>query len=299
MACAATMAVWWPMLTLWLGPVVWGPAHIAADLRYLVLRRGLSRGSQAVVWGGCLAFVVLTLSGPALGGAKVRLEMVVIAAWLIAGATAGAYEGRRGGRATAAIGAAAALGLAGILWPSRAQMIWVHGHNLLALCILGVFLRRRGRPVWRPLACVLAVALFCAGGYVAGATLAAPGARTFEMHVLEAAACLAPGLPVRYGVGLTSAFAFLQSVHYFVWLWAIPQQDLPGRGTLSFAQSAVQARRDFGGLASVAWVVGACLLMAVACFGVRRAASGYLGLVAFHGYMEAALLAIFFARGRF
>src|SRR6187402_3436583 len=48
---AATVgAVWLPVLMFTLGPILLGVAHVASDVRYLVLRRELSRWWQNTIW---------------------------------------------------------------------------------------------------------------------------------------------------------------------------------------------------------------------------------------------------------
>src|SRR5688500_3003264 len=56
---AFVLAVFMPSLLLVLGPILFGVAHIAADVRYLVLRRGLARWWQLVIWSFCAVLVAL------------------------------------------------------------------------------------------------------------------------------------------------------------------------------------------------------------------------------------------------
>jgi hypothetical protein len=148
-----------------------------------------------------------------------------------------------------------------------------------------------------PLLLIVGGAALLASGVFARTTLFSGAPQLFGLHVLAASDGLAPGAATQYAVGLTSAYAFLQSVHYAVWLIYIPQDDTRAQGTTTFRMSAKNLLGDYGsagllaiGLASLAVVAGAFL----SPLGTQRL---YLSLAFFHGYMELALVAFFFVRG--
>jgi hypothetical protein len=127
--------------------------------------------------------------------------------------------------------------------------------------------------------------------------LASPFAAFLGLHVLGVASWVAPFANPRVAVGMTTAYLFLQSVHYSAWLNWIPQEQQPGRGTLTFRMSVRSLFADLGaaGVAAVSLAVAAVLLGA--CFNAMSSQRLYLSLATFHGYLELALLAYFWTLG--
>ena len=97
---------------------------------------------------------------------------------------------------------------------------------------------------------------------------------------------------------IVSSFAFLQSMHYAVWLHAVPQEETRGNATLTFRMSARALRGELG-----AWgLAGAAVLCvgvpAAALYGSALSAKNlYLSLSSFHAYLELAAGAAFFVSG--
>jgi hypothetical protein len=100
-------------------------------------------------------------------------------------------------------------------------------------------------------------------------------------------------------LGLVSAFAFLQSVHYAVWLHAVPQEATRGEGTLTFRMSLRQLRGEAGqhGAACLLLLFLALPLLAT-WLGALRTKELYLSLSTFHGYLELGAGAVLIASGR-
>jgi hypothetical protein len=119
----------------------------------------------------------------------------------------------------------------------------------------------------------------------------------FGLHAFVAADTLAPGVEdVTLALGVVASFAFLQSVHYAVWIHAIPQEATRGEGTLTF-------RMSFRALVSeLGWPIlalSALLILAVPVAGLvapLRAQTTYLSLSAFHAYLELWALSYFWVR---
>ncbi|WP_437976860.1 hypothetical protein WMF11_06780 [Sorangium sp. So ce295] len=296
---AFTMAVFAPSALLVLGPILLGVLHVAADVRYLVLRRGLPSWWRGVVWTACAALVGLRGAQELFGSAAalLRAEHALLAAWLGAAVVAGALASRAWRRVALAAAAAVALSAAALAAPRGFRLVLAHAHNLVALALWLALFRRRVRAVAWPLGLVLAGTALLASGAMTSLTLRAGWLDAFGLHLLLASDWLAPGLPTRAAVALTACYAFLQSVHYAVWLLLIPQEDHPGQRTTTFRMSARSLRRDFGdaGLAAVAAVAGLVLIGALrSALGTRNLV---LSLASFHGYLELALLAYFYVRG--
>lgn len=97
------------------------------------------------------------------------------------------------------------------------------------------------------------------------------------------------------GVSLTLSFAFLQSVHYAVWLIAIPQDDARGEGTPGFTMKYRALLRDLGA-AGLMLVLGASsLLLMRAAWSVIDSYRLYLSLASFHAWLELSMIAYFCA----
>lgn len=296
---AFVLAIFCPVLALVLGPILLGVAHVAADVRYLVVRRGLPRKVQHVVWGCCLTLVALRglSESHLLPFALDRAEWTLVIVWMALFAMLGATASRSPGRGVLGILIAGAAGTVVLSEPGRARLLFVQGHNVIAVVLWVSLFRRRLRSVALPLGLVAGGALLLASGKLYGLTLQHGQTTAFGVHVLAASDWLAPGLRADYAIGLTSAFAFLQSVHYAVWLLYVPQDDQPFEATRSFRASVRGLFEDFGGhwLGVIALAVVAVVTLGL--FDAVRTRHLYLSLAMFHGYLELALLSYFSARG--
>jgi hypothetical protein len=295
-AVAFAAALYFPVLLFVLGPILLGVAHVAADVRYLVLRRKLEAWWRNAVWAGCAALVaVRVVEELGLSAGTANAETLAAAAFVATAIFAGVRAGGSTQRAAAAAGLLAAATFGALSYPVTARLIFVHAHNLVAL-VLWVYLFARRRAVALPVALVgLGVALL-ASGALSSTTLASPGVRAFGLHAFVMSDWVAPFESPRFALGAACAFVFLQSVHYGVWLSFVPQEELQGQGTLTFRMSARSLFTDLGTGGVAAVVIAALAVIGGAYFGIHRARSLYLSLAMFHGYLELALLAFFFVR---
>jgi hypothetical protein len=123
--------------------------------------------------------------------------------------------------------------------------------------------------------------------------------QSFGLHTLVAADALAPfASSAPLAIGIVASFAFLQSVHYGVWLHAIPQEATRGEGTLSFRMTYRALVQELGrvGLAAIVLISAGVTLRGV--FAPLSTQSAYLSLSVFHGYLELAAVALFWLRPR-
>ena len=183
--------------------------------------------------------------------------------------------------------------LAAWVAPSALRLIMAHAHNVVAIGIWALmFCKARGRAV------AVAAVLFAAALFLVVTPLAWFGfkhglVQSFGLHTFAAADQLAPFVhDAPLALGVVASFAFLQSIHYAVWLHAIPQEATRGEGTLSFRMSFRALRAELGtwGLA-----LAALLVVAVPLCGLvapLRTQSVYLSLVTFHGYLELGALGL-------
>jgi len=295
---AALGALYFPVLLFALGPVLFGVAHVAADVRYLVLRRTLAGWWQNAVWLGCLSLIgVRVLEEFAGFGYAAALELGFGSAFVALGAFAGPSE--RGSRARAAL-ALALLGLATLAAlerPGLARLVFLHLHNGVAIVLWATLFRAHRRWALLPLTLLGLGALALASGLAVRQTLDSPFASSFHLHISTIATWLAPFSSARAALGVTTAYLFLQAVHYSAWLSWIPQQEQPRRATPTYRMSVRALFRDLGAAGVAAVALAAAAVVLGACFDLHRARTLYLSLATFHGYLELAMLAFFWVRG--
>lgn len=296
---AFSLTILTPTLLLAVGPVFLGVAHVMADLRFLVLRRGLGRAWLAVIALACASIVLLRIAQElglsfAVGS---RIEHGVVTLWLGAALVAGGLASRRFGRVVLGAVVVAALGVWAQIDPFAVRVGFAHVHNLIALTLWLFLFRGRLRAVLLPLALICGMAALLLSGETYLWTERVGSVDLMGLHLLEAADGLAPGLPLREAAGLTSTFTFLQSVHYSTWLLVVPQEDVRGQGTATWRTAVKSMTREFGRFGL--WIaLGTMLLVPIAaCLDLHGTRNLYLSLAMFHGYLELALGAYFFARG--
>jgi hypothetical protein len=215
----------------------------------------------------------------------------------VAGSAALGANRWRDARLLVVAGLAGAFCWAGWLAPNAVRLVMAHLHNPIALCIWAlVFSPTRSRVRGVLLAVGAATVMLLVTplawlGFQHGAV------QSFGLHSFAAAEKLAPFVSsVPLALGVVSSFAFLQSVHYAVWLHAIPQEATRGEGTLTFRMSFRGARAELGrlGLGIAALIV--ILVPAFGLFAPLRTHAVYLSLATFHGYLELGALALWWLR---
>jgi hypothetical protein len=295
---AFALAVVAPSFLIAVTPLMFGVPHLAADVRYLLIRRAWPRWWLCASVGFAAVLIVARLAAETGGrfAPSLSVEQAIAAAWVLFGAATGllAAPSRRGWLALAAAAVLAAFAV-GVPRPFR--MLLLHGHNLLAVVLWLVLFRRRGRLLWAPVAVTLVGALLLSSGWLMAWTIAHGCLTVAGLHLLAAADWLAPGLPDRAALALTTSFAFLQAIHYLIWLVGIPAGDRPGDGGRTFRVAWRELVRDLG---AGGVVVVVALTVAVSGAGLLAAAPTrrlFLSLASFHAWLELAVLAYVLARG--
>jgi hypothetical protein len=184
----------------------------------------------------------------------------------------------------------ALLGAAGLAYPTTAQLVMAHLHNVVAIGLWVYLFRRRLWVAAIPLVLIaLAVALLVSGA-TAPLTAHLGGGAAFGLGLDEVSSWIAPGLSMNVAIGVTLSYIFLQAIHYSVWLGWIPQEELRGQSTMSWRASLRSLVGDFG--VTGFWIVIALTLLVVcASFAdLHGTRNMYLSLAVFHGYLELAML---------
>jgi hypothetical protein len=306
---ALALAVLAPSFLLAVGPLVAGVPHLASDVRHLLIRRGWPRWWLWASAGLALALIAMRAVVEAgITRVPLRFEHGVASAWVLLGALGGAtardvratdLSASRSGnlRAWLVVTAAGALAALALAAPQGFRLALVHGHNLVAIVLWLVVFHRRWRLAWVPVAIVLAGAAALAGGLALGITVQHGALSVFGLHLFAAADWLAPGLSDSRALSVATSFAFLQAVHYGIWLVAIPAADRPGDGGRAWRTGGRDLVRDLRP-AGVAIVAALALVVAVsgAAYG-EPARRLFLSLATFHAWLELAVLAYLLARG--
>lgn len=297
---ALVLALLAPAWLLVVGPLLLGVPHLVSDVRHLVIRPALPGLARPLLLGGS----ALLLGARALEEAGVRgMERVelglagvlLFAAIVLARRASTAPPARVAGAAVFAL----ALSGAALAWPREARLLLGHGHNVVALLLWAAFYRRgKSGAVW-VVTCVLGIAALLVLSPLAWFGFQHGAQSAFGLHSLAAADTLAPGVSsVPLALGIVASFAFLQAVHYAVWLHAIPQDATRGDATLTFRMSWRALGRDFGPWLLLG-IMGLVLLVPLAgMVAPLPTKSFYLSLSSFHGYLELAAAALFFVSGK-
>jgi hypothetical protein len=275
-----------PLWSLALGPVLLGVPHLVSDLRYLVVRPGLHRRSLLAVLAGVPLLATCLGAGPAVGLlAMVPALLDAEASWrrkapLLVG---------WGGLTALALGAEAGF-----------VRVFLHAHNVLAVALWWWAWRSRHSRAWgMPLLAALGTGALLLGAAEPVMTVlgawTAPAAGTSFSELVEVLA--PPGAPV-LGLRLVLVFAFLQSVHYGVWLRLVPEDDRPRVAPRPWRATWRALVADFGPVPLGLFVVLSLAVVAWGVVNLSEARWGYLRLAAFHGYLELAVAARWLAEGR-
>ncbi len=275
-----------PLAVLTVGPIVLGVPHLVADVRYLFVRTGLHR--RAEVW--------VAVTGPVLAAGFSGYTVSGLLAPLGGAIVAQAAALKKG----VALAVWGAVGLCVYLWPHAVQLAVAHGHNLLALAFFWAWRARQHRYHWVLVAAVFGgLALVGSGALDATvghlvARLTSRSRLGFDSLVRELSPTHRPTLALR----LVLAFAFLQSVHYAVWLRLIPEDDRARPGLRSFASSFRALEQDVG-RSPIAVGCGAfAIFSAWALVDVGAARHAYLRVAGTHAYLEFAVFTLLLLEGR-
>ncbi len=274
-----------PLWLLALGPLLLGVPHLLADLRYLVVVPGLHRRRSLCVAAG-LPLAAVGLGAPAAVGL-----LAVAAALLCARGDAS--------RKAVVLGAWGMLTIGALADETLFVVVFLHLHNVVALG-LWWFLRPRDGRAAAVLLLVAVGSMLLLGGAMDPLVTGLGGwfAPATGIDLAGHAQVLVPVRdPVLAQRGLL-CFAFLQAVHYAVWLRLVPEDARARPVPRSFRASWLALRADIG---SGPLALAAAMAVGIAVWGacdLVAAREGYLRLAAFHGYLEVAVMALLLVEHR-
>ncbi len=280
-----TLTLLAPLWLLALGPLLLGVPHLVADARYLVVQPKLHQRGP-LVWLAALPLLATGFGAPA----AVSL-LALVPAVLVARASVP--------RKLLGLLAWGALTAAALAFETPFLLVFLHLHNLIALGWWWV-LRPRTRLAWLVPALVLAGTAFlllggaepvltALGGWRATGTMTSFG----EFVALDA-----PFATPTVAARVVLSFAFLQSVHYAVWLRLVPEDARQRPAPRPFRESWRALEADFGVPLLVVFLGLSLFILGCGAVNLAEARGGYLQLAAFHGYLELAAAALFLVEGK-
>ena len=281
---AFAMTLWMPLVLLALGPIVLGVPHLVADMRYLVVRRGLHRRAPVMF------LVVLPLVASFF---VPTLELAGLATFGAALAARGSAL-RRGLVACIGLG----IGFVGLRTGYGADVVFAHLHNVIAIALWWWIRPRDHMHAFFVPALVLVLATVLV---FFGTTLLTASAFTTFASVLpfsDMATTLSPFDDPQLAEIFVLLFAFGQAVHYAVWLRLMPEDARARRAPRGYTSSYASLRSELGAMSIVVATTLTFFVIAWAMHDVTAARDGYLRFALFHGPLEVALAGLAFAEAR-
>ncbi len=290
---AATRA---PLTVTVVGLIAFGILHNVLELRYVLGRfAGALVGSTGMllltlVTGIVLARLASSYLGPAGRTVEILLGYAVLAA--------GAWRGLGGRWRTATLATLAAATGMSLGHPAYHVVVLAHLHNLVPLVFLWEWATRLApgrRRVFRAVQVgwVLVVPALVLGGLVDAVVDRSPGLVTGLVgdgsSVVAATTWPADS---DHGYRWLVAFAFLQTMHYVVWVWFLPRAAPEATVAFERRWPALSAKRI--------WIAGVALGVLLAVLLLTDYSQGrtlYSALATYHAYLEFPVVLALFARG--
>ena len=287
-AAALALAAQAPLATTVLGLMAFGVLHNVLELRYVAGRfASVLSGQLLVVLLALITAIVLCRIAGMVVGSPARLAEILVGYAVLAAACIAAVRGPLRVLALVVLVAAAAMSLS---WPAYHFVVLAHLHNVVPLfflwewarCLPSVSVRRWFRAV--QIGWVLVIPALLLTGvfdhYFGGVSSSVAG---FAGNPRPIVAASAPPSTVitQMGVRLLVVFAFLQTMHYFVWVAFLPRYAPDAARAFETRAPWLTSRRT--------WALGASLGAVLAVLFVIDYASGkavYSAFASYHAYLE-------------
>jgi len=269
-----------PLALLAIGPIVLGVPHLLADVRYCIVRPGWHR--NRALWLAALPVLAVGL------GAELSIGLAGVGAAVMA---ADAPAKRR----LVGVAIVGVLLMSTLVLDRWFGLALVHLHNVIAVLLWLRWRERRRRWHLVPLVLLVPCSLVLVMWPLPlGLHWLAPASVPLGHHL----ALLAPGLPSALALPLVILFAFMQSVHYGLWLRVVPEEDRDRPTPRTFRASLRTLDRELG-----AWLVRLTMLAAVALavwavIDLQAARIGYLRFARFHAVLELCVVALVLVENR-
>jgi hypothetical protein len=284
-AAALAVALGAPLATTVLGLIAFGVLHNVLELRYVTGRFApVLNGRFLTVLFGLISAIVLCRIAAMFVGQPARDAEILVGYAVLAAGCAHALRGWVLAGAGTVLAVAAVVSLS---WPGYHFVVLAHLHNVVPLFFLwewAAALPGRHRRWFRAVQVgwVLVVpAAILAGAFdvsaVSPSTVAAFAGDPGRIVALSAP----PGSDAVIGARFLVVFAFLQTMHYFVWVWFLPRHAPDAARAFERRVPWLRGPR--------AWALGAGLGAALALLFAVDYASGramYSAFASYHAYLE-------------
>jgi hypothetical protein len=285
------------LATTVIGLICFGILHNVLELRYVLGRFGdLLTGTVGLLLVVLVSGIaVARLGGAYLGGWSRPVEILL--GYAVLGA--GAWIGLRGVARVVVLAVLVGAAAVSLSHPAYHVVVLAHLHNLVPLVFLWDWARRlpvRARGWFRGVQVgwvLVAPAVVLAGVFDrwvdadpgAVRALVGEGAQVVSSVAWPAA----PEAAMRWLV----AFAFLQTMHYVVWVWFLPRAAPEATAAFEARWPVASSRRVWGVGVALAVALGALLLTD---YGQGRTV--YSGLASYHAYLEFPVILVLLTRWR-
>lgn len=286
-----TLAMNFPLWMLLIGPLVLGIPHLMSSIRYIPQLTSMNRFSIPVV-GSVFVLIALTrlwmgtYGNALLEGGPNTLE--IIAGFCLLGLVGFFYRQSKI-RIAGSLFLLGSLLIASLSYPLETLGFLVLAHNFIAF----FFWITRAKSKADKMTACLALLIFSGVSFaiLTGAFDFFISERLFEIfngfNDASIGAQIFPHADMTLWSRTVSAYALGQGIHYFVWLKAIPEQELPYQHTTNFSYSFKLLKSDMGN--RIVYFSGWVLIGLVAYALLKNFIEArfiYLSLAAFHGYFE-------------
>jgi hypothetical protein len=284
---SSTLFLLEPYWVLIVTPLIWGPVHLWASFRYSTSRNLIQSN---LLFLSCFLFFTgfYFLRQHSQYLSEMAANKSILAAGLVTIFLCSAiYRAKWGSQFFLQLIALTACTAVLIAKPYEALITMLIGHNLIAFFYWRQFCHSQSQKMLWTI-CSLLTLVIC-GGISSGVFDPVLGMHAYKPWVLSLSS-LFP-VPSVVALRIVYIFAVTQSLHYFIWLRAIPEQDIAGRSPPGWRQSYRLLVRDLGTTGSKAAiatssVIIALLLVISLASSAFKAYQVYIAIAGFHGFYE-------------
>lgn len=301
-----SLAISFPLWALLLGPIILGVPHLISSIRYLpkltTLDRSFSSKNLYFIIGGVYVTVAtVRLFGPASVSASLSVmvengpNLIELMGCALALVAIGIFSKLSKIRLLCSVAILGLLSVMSFKYPLETLGFLVLAHNFIAFYFW--IIRAEERKEKSVAMISLAVFSLVTAAFLTGVFDSIIQLRSLEIlngwfSDMNVGSQIFPSGDATLWSRAVSAYAFGQGIHYFIWLKAVPEQELSFQHNTSFKTSFELLKDDVGTKITYA---ASFLALAIIGYGLFtnfiEARIVYLSVAALHGYFEIVALA--------